>query len=126
MAWNKTTNPEKIKEYNKQYYLKKTKAKREALKKERVKEVIVKVCPICNKEFTTTSKRTKYCSDECHMKYILAQQKEHRKTKEYKDKIREYYKSESYKNSQTKYANSEKGKEAKKRYYEKKKESEKL
>lgn len=122
MAWNKSTNPEKIKEYNKQYYLKKTKAKREALKKEKVKEAIVKVCPICNKEFTT-KKKTKYCSKECHMQYTLAHQKERRKTKEYRDKIRDYYKSESYKNSQAKYANSEKGKEAKKRYYEKKKET---
>ncbi len=123
MAWNKITDPEKIKEYNKQYYLKKIKTKKEAIKKEKIKEVVVKVCPICNQEFTTTNKRTKYCSNECHMKYTLAQQKERRKTKEYREKIREYYKSESYKNSQTKYANSEKGKEAKKRYYKKKKEA---
>ena len=122
MSW-KYTNPEKIKEYNKQYYLKKTKAKREALRKIKVKETIIKVCPICNKEFTTTSKRKKYCSKECHMQYTLAHQKEYRKTKEYKEKMKEYYKSESYKNSQSKYANSEKGKEAKKRYYEKKKET---
>ena len=85
MSWNKNADPEKIKEYNRQYYLKKTKAKREALKKEKVEEVIVKVCPICNKEFTTTKKKTKYCSKECHMQYTLAQQKERRKTKEYKD-----------------------------------------
>ena len=115
------TNTEKIKAYNREYYLKKTKVKREALKKERVKEVIVKVCPICNKEFTTTSKKRKYCSDECHMKYTLAHQKEHRKTKEYKEKIKEYYKSESYKNSQAKYRKSEKGKETIKKYYENKK-----
>lgn len=123
MAWTKNTDPEKIKEYNKQYYLKKVKAKREALKTIKPKTVkeIEKVCPICNKTFTTTNSRKKYCSDECKMQYILKQQKEHRQTKEYKEKIKEYYKSESYKNSQLKYSQSEKGKETKKKYYEKKK-----
>lgn len=118
------TNTEKIKAYNKEYYLKKTKVKREALKALKAlqeKPLVEKVCPICNKAFTTTSKRRKYCSKECQMQYTLTQQKEHRGTKAYKERIKEYYKSESYKSSQAKYRKSEKGKETIKKYYENKK-----
>lgn len=57
---SKIINPERIKEYNHQYYLTKTKDKR--AKKE---NILTKICPICNEEFTTTNNHKKYCSKEC-------------------------------------------------------------
>lgn len=126
MSW-KYANEEKIREYNRQYYLKKTKAKMEAqkaLKALEEKPTIEKKCPICNKVFTTTESRRKYCSDECKRVHLLQQQKEYRKTDRYKEKVKEYYKSESYKASRRRYMKSEKGKQAMKRYLQKVKEKE--
>ena len=110
------------KEYNHKYYLAKTKAKREALRKitpPKEKEVIEKVCEVCGKTFTTTSKKAKYCSKECKHIHNLQYQKIYRKTPEFRAKMREYYKSENYKETRKKYASSEKGKATLKRYVEK-------
>ena len=110
------------KNYNHQYYLNKTKAKREAIKKNELpkeKEVIEKICEVCGKTFTTTSKKTKYCSKACKHIRNLQYQKEYRKTPEFKAKMQEYYKTEKYKETRKKYAKSEKGKATLKKYVKK-------
>lgn len=110
------------KNYNRYYYLTKTKAKRKALRETRAKEVreVEKVCKFCGKTFTTTNSHTKYCSEECRHAYSLQYQKEYRKKPEFKAKMQEYYKSDEYKAVRKKYTQSEKGKATLKKYIKKK------
>ena len=104
MAWAKNTDPEKIKEYNRQYYELKRKAKLEEARKNAVKEQYVKICPVCNKEFTTTVKNVKYCSDDCKEAAKKEREKEYKKTDKYKEYIKNYTKSEKYKAIKKEYA----------------------
>ena len=121
MAWAKNTDPEKIKEYNRQYYELKRKAKLEEARKNAVKEQYVKICPVCNKEFTTTVKNVKYCSDDCKEAAKKEREKEYKKTDKYKEYIKNYTKSEKYKAIKKEYAKTQAFKDSLKRYYEKKK-----
>ena len=124
MAWAKYVDPEKIKEYNRQYYeLRKDKLKeaREKAKKNAVKEQYVKICPICNKEFTTMNKQTKYCSDDCKKVAKKEREKNYKKTDKYKEYLKNYTKSEKYKAIKKEYAKTQAFKDSLKRYYEKKK-----
>ena len=150
MAWNKNTDPEKIREYNRKYYAEKTKAKRISKRQETVK----KVCPICKAEFTPNREHKVYCCEACKkigerirdIKYSKSEkskekakryrasesykktQQKYRSTEEFKEKrrayMREYCKSEAFKKAQKKYTQSEKGKATMKRYLEKKKKGE--
>ena len=111
---------EKLKEYNHKYYLEKTIAKRAKKKAETKAKGYKKVCPICNKEFKATNKRTKYCSNECKRKAISNAEKLRKQDpsylKKWKEWRKEYYKSDKYKAVRQKYANSEKGKARQKAY----------
>lgn len=144
MAWNKNTPIEKIREYNRKYYLEKTKQKR-AEKEKPPREP--KECPICHSTFIPKSSNQKYCSPECskvsaRIKDILyrstkeykekmqayrqteeykAKQKELRQTEKYKEYRKKYAKSETYKAVMKKYLQSEKGKATVKKYQQKRK-----
>ena len=96
-------------EYNHYYYETVTKIKR-ALKK--TKTTITKVCPICNKEFTTTNNKRKYCSEEC---------REVAKRNISKEYMKSYKLTDAYKEALKKYKKSDKYKALRKRYYLKKK-----
>lgn len=69
------------------------KAVRNYLNKEKTKRIearekTIRVCPICNKEFTPLESHQKYCSNECAVKGGKIVQKQSRQNR--KEKIREY------------------------------------
>lgn len=99
---------DKLKDYNKNYYETVTKAKREKLKENKVKPTYVKVCPICNKEFTTNKHQQKYCSSECKEISIKQNMKEYIKTDKYKEYMKEYMKSSKYKEVRKNYYKNQK------------------
>ena len=51
-----------------------------------MKETLIKVCEICGKEYLTTCKAQKYCSEECAAAGALQKQREYRAR--YPEKIR--------------------------------------
>lgn len=108
------------KEYQHKYYLEKTIAKRAKAKAKKKK--IIKVCPICGKEFKAPNNRTKYCSAECKKEANIRADKLRKQDPSYLEKWKEwrkeYYKSDKYKAVRKRYAESEKGKSAYKRYLE--------
>ena len=122
-AYTKRTK-ERQKEYNKAYYVLKSKPKREAelkLKGFTVTKEYTKVCPICNKEFKTASRLAKYCCPECKKEAVKQIQKEYRKTDKFKEYQKAYMKTEKYKAIKAKYHKTEKFKEMLKNYRAKKK-----
>lgn len=121
MAWTKNTDPEKIKEYNKNYYEKKRKAKLEEARKNKAKPTYVKICPICSKEFTTIIKKTKYCSAECKEIAKKEREKEYRQTDKFKNYMKEYTKTDKYKAIKKEYSKTQAFKDSVKKYNEKKK-----
>lgn len=112
MAWNKNTNPEKIKEYNRQYYLKKTKEKMEQAKV----KLEPKECPICHATFTPERSNQKYCCSACKKLANKIAKLIYSRTDKYKEMQKEYRQTESFKESQRAYRESEKGKLARKEY----------
>lgn len=106
-------NRKKLNVYNHDYYMNHTKLKR-ALK--RAENITTKICPVCNKEFTTTNNCKKYCSNECRE---IARKN---LSREY---MKFYAKTEKYRASRRKYEKTEKYKALKKRYFKNKKEREK-
>lgn len=141
MPWNKNTDIEKIREYNRQYYQRRTKEKRAKEREERGVVLQEKVCPICHATFTTEKPCQKYCCDACKklsqkikgMLYRQSQKykdrvqseefkekrRQYMKSIKYKEYRKQYAKSETYKKAMRKYAQSEKGKATFKRYAEK-------
>lgn len=141
MSWKKGTDIEKIREYNREYYQRKVKAKRAKQRAEKGKVIREVECPICHTVFVADKPNQKYCSDECRklshkQKGILYRQtdaykeriqseefKERRKqllkTEKYKEYRKQYAKTETYKKAMKKYLQSEKGKATIKRYTEK-------
>jgi len=79
----------------------------------------LKPCNECGKEFVSTGKRRKYCSDPCYdagrkknvLKGILKYQKNEKGKAVIAKSIKKYYQSEKGKASIKKYSQSEKGKE---------------
>ena len=143
MGWNKNTDIEKIREYNRQYYQRKLKEKRAKERQEKGQEVRTKECPICHSTFTTDKPNQKYCCDACkklshRIKGMLYRQtkeykertqseefkekvKQKRQTEKYKEYRKQYAKTDTYKKAMKKYAQSEKGKATLQRYIEKRK-----
>jgi DNA repair exonuclease SbcCD ATPase subunit len=136
MSW-KYTDPEKVKEYNHQYYLKKTKLKRQTdeykeqqKQKRNAQPKVKKECPVCHTTFTPEkSAKQKYCCEACRIvatkikgklyrqtEEFKEQQRQYRQTEEYKEYRRKYAKSETFKKAMKKYAQSEKGKATQKKY----------
>ena len=111
MAWSKNANPEEVKAYNRLYYLKKIKKKREQEKQNYVKE-----CPICHAKFKPERKNQKYCCDACKKLAEKIRGMLYRQTEEYKEKIKEYRKTDKFKETQKNYRQSEKYKEYKREY----------
>ena len=114
MAWNKNTNPDKIREYNRKYYQEKTKQKRAEARGGLEKE-----CPICHAKFTPSNANVKYCCKACKELATKIQNMRRRQTEEYKEKQKAYRKTEAYKESLKKYQQTEKYKASRKRYMEK-------
>lgn len=126
MAWNKNTDPEKVKEYNHQYYLKKTKLKRQTdeykqkqkeIRQQKRAELEPKECPICHSTFTPEkSTKQKYCCKACKLIAQKIQSMLYRKTDKFKEQQRKYRQSEKYKEYRKKYTQTETYKETVKRY----------
>ena len=119
MAWTKNTDPEKIKEYNREYYQKKKKAKMEEAKKNKTEIIYTKVCPYCNREFTTTIKNVKYCP-ECKKIVLKEQRKAYNQTDKFKEYLKNYYSTDEYKAKRREYYQSDKFKELVKKRKEQK------
>lgn len=105
---------DKIKEYNRQYYLKKTKLKREKAKETRVPRQVE--CAVCGTLFTPKSSIGKYCCDACREIGNRIVKKLYRKTDTFKAQRKRYMKSETYKKIRARYVSSEKWKQAQERY----------
>ena len=114
MSWSKNANPEMVKAYNRLYYLRKIKKKREQELQNLVKE-----CPVCHKTFKPETKGQKYCCEDCKKQGTRIRELLRRQTPEYQEKLKEYRQSESYKAVQKKYRQTEKFKEYKRKYQKK-------
>ena len=122
------TQKEKEQEYNRKYYLEKTKVKRAEQKKSiepQAKKVRKLECPICHTTFETDKPRQKYCSEACkklaaRLRGIAYRQSEEYKEKihseEFKEKQRQRRQSEHYKEYRKNYTKTEKHKEYRKKY----------
>ena len=143
MAWSKNMDPEKLREYYREYRKRKAQEKI-ALEGEKQ---YTKECPICHKVFTTTVFNKKYCCEACKEESIRARgalrrqssdyqaklkayrktdkfkelQKQYRQTEQYKEYRKEYAKTDKYKEIMKRYHQSEKGKATSQRYVEKRK-----
>lgn len=106
-AYNESIK-DKLKEYNKEYNKKRALAKKEALKGK--PSMYIKVCPHCNKEFTTTIKNVKYCP-ECRKLVLKEQRKAYNQTDKFKEYLKKYYSTEEYKAKRREYHQSDKFKE---------------
>ena len=91
-AINRNNKKEKLREYYKKKY-------HENKEKEKNKKVAIKkaICPICNKEFTITKEKRKYCSPECKLEGKRLSNKKYIKSEKYKIAKKKYY--ETKKNS---------------------------
>ena len=61
---------------------------RKIAERKEIRENTIKICPICNKEFTPLDSHQKYCSDECKKEGGRIVQKQSRQNR--KEQIREY------------------------------------
>ena len=131
------------KDYQHQYYLKKTKEKR-AMKKaisnenkaqlnnlfeisdtdleNGLKEGRIKTCAICGVVFVPNNTRQKYCCENCKKEALKRQEKIRKQDPLYIEKVKawrkKYYKSDKYKAVRDKYHKSEKFKAILKKYKE--------
>lgn len=81
------------------------------------KEITIKTCPICGKEFKPEkSTNQKYCSDECKHKGKLETNKKYSKSEKGKLARKNFEQSEKGKAKSKRYRESEKGKETMKRF----------
>ena len=81
------------------------------------KEVIVKVCPICNKEFKPEkSSNQVYCSDKCKHEGIIRANKKYAQSEKGKLARKNFEQSEKGKAKAKRYRESEKGKKAMKKF----------
>lgn len=135
------------KDYQHQYYLKKTKEKRAKKKaienkdkaqfqaqlnnsfelsdtdlENGLKEGKIKTCAICGVIFVPRNKRQKYCCENCKKEALKRQEKIRKQDPLYIEKVKawrkEYYKSDKYKAVRDKYHKSEKFKAVLKKYKE--------
>ena len=112
---------EQVREYLKKRYHEIYKDKLKAKRKEATQSM-VKVCPICNKEFNPSHASQKYCSEECVEKAKTLNNLAFCKTEKYKKAHEKYLKSKKGIASRKKYQNTQAFKDSVKKSYEKHKE----